>query len=243
MLNISYYTQAMIYYVLFTVQVVVYSEAAWMTAVTNGQWMMKWQLLSRHMLVWSISTSLLIFKAKEKQSKNSKFKIQSRVWQHTLHLVFSSTCCEIHTVNYIDKICASSGARLVAIGLTVLAWIQTKRSSLQHSCILADVPDVKVYKDRDGGKTSNSEPSQHEDVCQHDELQEKHRLHLWYITFVNLWRKLMWIIPFAPFLFISTLIMYSFACVLGYNKNTVGLGGSILAVVTNPWPFVLLSIL
>lgn len=141
--------------------------------ITNGQWMMKWKLLSRHMLVWSVSTSRLIFKAKEKRSKNSKFKIQSRVWQHTLGLVFSSTCCEIHTGNYIDKICASSGAQLVAIGLTVLAWVQTKRSSLQHSSILADVPDVEVYKDRDGGKTSNSKPSQHEDVCQHDELQGK----------------------------------------------------------------------
>lgn len=38
MLNISYYTQAMIYYVLFTVQVVVYSEAAWMTA--DNKWPM-----------------------------------------------------------------------------------------------------------------------------------------------------------------------------------------------------------
>lgn len=77
------------------------------------------------------------------------------------------------------------GHQLVKISLTILAWVQAKRSSLQHSSILANVPDVKVYKDRDGGKTSNSEPSQHEDVCQHDELQEKHRLHLWYITFVT----------------------------------------------------------
>lgn len=75
--------------------------------------------------------------------------------------------------------------QLVQLSLTVLAWVQAQRGSLQHSSVLANVPDVKVYEDWDGGKTSNSEPSQHEDVCQHDELQEKDRLHLYDITFVT----------------------------------------------------------
>lgn len=74
--------------------------------------------------------------------------------------------------------------QLLKLSLTVLAWVQAERGSLQHSGILANVPDVKVNKDRNGGETSNSEPSQHEDVCQHDELQEKDRLHLWGIRFM-----------------------------------------------------------
>lgn len=77
-----------------------------------------------------------------------------------------------------------SKLQLLKLSLTVLAWVQAERGSLQHSSILANVPDVKVNKDRDGGETSNSEPSQHEDVCQHDELQEKDRLHLWRIIFM-----------------------------------------------------------
>lgn len=48
------------------------------------------------------------------------------------------------------------GHQLMKLSLTVLAWVQAERSSLQHSSVLANVPDVKVYKDRDGGKTSNS---------------------------------------------------------------------------------------
>lgn len=74
--------------------------------------------------------------------------------------------------------------QLLKLSLTVLAWVQAERGSLQHGSILANVPDVKVNKDWDGGETSNSEPSQHEDVCQHDELQEKDRLHLRCIIFV-----------------------------------------------------------
>lgn len=77
-----------------------------------------------------------------------------------------------------------SKLQLLKLSLTVLAWVQAERGSLQHSSILANVPDVKVNKDRDGGESSNSEPSQHEDVCQHDELQEKDRLHLWRIIFM-----------------------------------------------------------
>ncbi len=54
--------------------------------------------------------------------------------------------------------------------LTILAWVQAECGPLQHGSILADIPDVEIYKDWEGGKSSHSEPSQHEDVCQHDEL-------------------------------------------------------------------------
>lgn len=65
--------------------------------------------------------------------------------------------------------------------LTILAWVQAECGSLQHSSILADIPDVEIYEDWEGGESSHSEPSQHEDVRQHDELQgatEEHRSHL-----------------------------------------------------------------
>lgn len=61
------------------------------------------------------------------------------------------------------------------IVLTILAWVQAERGPLQHSGILADVPDVEVYEDWEGGEGSHSEPSQHEDVCQHDELRGQPR--------------------------------------------------------------------
>lgn len=65
--------------------------------------------------------------------------------------------------------------------LTILAWVQAERGSLQHCGVLADVPDVEVYKNRDRGEGGHSEPSQHEDVCQHDKLQGKIKEHglLW----------------------------------------------------------------
>lgn len=61
--------------------------------------------------------------------------------------------------------------------LTILAWVQAERGSFQHSGVLADVPDVKVYKYRDRGEGGHSEPSQHENVCQHDKLQRKTKNH------------------------------------------------------------------
>lgn len=57
--------------------------------------------------------------------------------------------------------------------LTILAWVQAEGGSFQHCGILADVPDVKVYKDWDRGEGGHSKPSQHENVCQHDKLQGK----------------------------------------------------------------------
>lgn len=68
--------------------------------------------------------------------------------------------------------------------LTVLAWVQAERGSLQHCGVLADVPDVEVYEDWDGGEGSHSEPSQHEDVCQHDKLRGQTKEH------GSLWRLL-----------------------------------------------------
>lgn len=55
--------------------------------------------------------------------------------------------------------------------LTILAWVKAQAGSLQDSSILANIPDVEVYENWDGGKCSHSKPSQHEDVCQHDELK------------------------------------------------------------------------
>lgn len=59
------------------------------------------------------------------------------------------------------------------IAITILPWVQAEWSSFQHSNILTDIPDVEIYKDGEGGKSSHSKPSQHEDVCQHDELKEE----------------------------------------------------------------------
>lgn len=59
--------------------------------------------------------------------------------------------------------------------LTILAWVQAECGPLQHGSILANIPDVEVYKDWEGGESSHSEPGQHEDVCQHDELQGQHK--------------------------------------------------------------------
>lgn len=82
------------------VQVVVYSEAAWMTADDKRAMDDNWKSLSRHGIfmyicfVWSVSTSLLIIERKEPWRENSKFKIQSRVWKHSLDLVLKSMCCD-----------------------------------------------------------------------------------------------------------------------------------------------------
>lgn len=54
---------------------------------------------------------------------------------------------------------------------TVLAWVQAECGVLHCGSILADVPDVKVDKDRDRSECCHSKPSQHEDVRQHDELK------------------------------------------------------------------------
>ena len=59
--------------------------------------------------------------------------------------------------------------------LTILAWVQAERGPVQHCSILANIPDVEVYEDRQGGEGRHSKPGQHEDVCQHDELQEQQR--------------------------------------------------------------------
>lgn len=55
--------------------------------------------------------------------------------------------------------------------LTILAWVKAQGGSLQDSSILANIPDVEIYENWNGGKCSHSKPSQHEDVCQHDELK------------------------------------------------------------------------
>lgn len=57
--------------------------------------------------------------------------------------------------------------------LTILAWVQAERGSIQHSGILANIPDVEIEENWDGSKGGHSEPSQHEDVSQHDELKEE----------------------------------------------------------------------
>lgn len=59
--------------------------------------------------------------------------------------------------------------------LTILAWVQAECGPLQYGGILANIPDVEINKDGEGGESSHSEPSQHEDVCQHDELQQQQR--------------------------------------------------------------------
>lgn len=115
--------------------------------------------------------------------------------------------------------------QLIRIRLTILAWVQAKRSSLQHSGILANVPDVKVYKDWDGGETSNSEPSKHEDVCQHDELQGKERLHLLHFE-----RHSYELAPFIMVHFNYSNCNNAFAA--GYNKNRSW--GYKLVAITNP---------
>lgn len=56
--------------------------------------------------------------------------------------------------------------------LTILSWVQAERSSLQHCSILANIPNVEIYKHWEGGERCHTKPSQHEDVCQHDELKE-----------------------------------------------------------------------
>lgn len=56
-------------------------------------------------------------------------------------------------------------------GLTILAWVQAERGPVQHCSVLANIPDVEVYEDGQGGESRHSEPGQHEDVRQHDELQ------------------------------------------------------------------------
>ena len=68
-----------------------------------------------------------------------------------------------------------SGDEEMKVFLTILTWVPAECGPLQHSGILADVPDVKVYKDWEGCESSHPEPSQHEDVCQHDELQKHQR--------------------------------------------------------------------
>lgn len=60
-------------------------------------------------------------------------------------------------------------------GLTILAWVQAERGPVQHCSVLANIPDVEVYEDGQGGESRHSEPGQHEDVRQHDELQEQQR--------------------------------------------------------------------
>lgn len=55
---------------------------------------------------------------------------------------------------------------------TVLARVQAERGALQHGGILANVPDVEVDKDGQGGKHRHTQPGQHEDVRQHDELKQ-----------------------------------------------------------------------
>lgn len=59
--------------------------------------------------------------------------------------------------------------------LTVLPWIQAQVRPIQDCCVLANIPDVEVKKDWDGGESCDPEPSQHEDVGQHDELKEEWR--------------------------------------------------------------------
>lgn len=59
--------------------------------------------------------------------------------------------------------------------LTILAWVQAERGPVQHCSVLANIPDVEVDEDRQGGESRHSEPGQHEDVRQHDELQEQQR--------------------------------------------------------------------
>lgn len=97
--------------------------------------------------------------------------------------------------------------------LTILAWVQAERGSLQHCGVLADVPDVEVYKDRDRGEGGHSEPSQHEDVCQHDKLQGKTKEHglLWRLL-VQLTLSAAWALA-ASFAFI-------FACKAFWKEVT-----------------------
>lgn len=54
---------------------------------------------------------------------------------------------------------------------TVLTRVEAQRSPLQQSVVLANIPDVEIYKDRNGGESCHSQPGQHEDVSQHDELK------------------------------------------------------------------------
>lgn len=60
--------------------------------------------------------------------------------------------------------------------LTILAGVQAECGPLQHSDILANVPDVEIYKDWERGKSCHSQPRQHEDVCQHDELKKAEKV-------------------------------------------------------------------
>lgn len=62
--------------------------------------------------------------------------------------------------------------------LTILAWIQAQLRPIQNRRILANIPDVEVQKDWDGGESCDSKPSQHEDVGQHDELKEERRINI-----------------------------------------------------------------
>lgn len=59
--------------------------------------------------------------------------------------------------------------------ITILTRVEAQRGPLQDSRVLANIPDVEVYKDGYGGERCHSEPGQHEDVSQHDELKNKHR--------------------------------------------------------------------
>lgn len=65
----------------------------------------------------------------------------------------------------------AGSARTLEAVLTVLARVQAERGALQRGAVLAEVPDVEVDEDGQGGEGSHSQPGQHEDVRQHDELQ------------------------------------------------------------------------
>ncbi len=56
---------------------------------------------------------------------------------------------------------------------TKLARVKTQTCSLQNGRVLANGPDVEIHEDRQRGECCHTQPSQHEDVRQHDELENK----------------------------------------------------------------------
>lgn len=61
--------------------------------------------------------------------------------------------------------------------LTKLAQVQAEVGALHHSGVLTDGPDVEVHEDGEGGECCHPEPSQHEDVRQHDKLRKIEETH------------------------------------------------------------------
>lgn len=97
---------------------------------------------------------------------------------------------------------SNNSAPVLLEWFTELARVQTQILSLQHSAVLANSPDVEVDKDGQSGEGRHSEPGQHKDIRQHDELgkqwEQKYqsdatgRAHVLAVTTEPVWLRGVW---------------------------------------------------